>query len=64
MFHMFGIYAMYVPTIVHKVSETNSSFHAHSRKGLMSSFQEFSSSIDKTFILAGGLGTRLSLFEV
>ena len=27
-------------------------------------FQEFSSSINKTFILAGRLGTRLSFYEV
>ena len=27
-------------------------------------FQEFFASFDKTFILAGGLGTRLSFYEV
>ena len=33
-------------------------------KSLISIFQEFSSSINKTFILAGRLGTRLSFYEV
>ena len=33
---------------------------AHSGKSLISFFQEFSSSINKIFILARGLGTRLS----
>ena len=33
-------------------------------KSLISIFQEFSCSINKTFILAGGLGTGLSLFGV
>ena len=32
---------------------------AHSGKGLISVFREFSASIGKNFILAGGLGTRL-----
>ena len=31
---------------------------------LISVFQEFTSSINKTLILAGGLGTRLSFYEV
>ena len=36
----------------------------HSRKSLIPIFQEFSSSINKTFILSGRLGTRLSFSEV
>ena len=32
---------------------------AHGGKSLISVFQEFSTSISKTFILARGLGTRL-----
>ena len=31
---------------------------------LISVFEEFFASIDKTLILAGGLGTRLSIYEV
>ena len=49
--------------ISHKISETNSSFHVKWEK-FNSVFQEFSSSINKTFILSGGLGTRLSFYEV
>ena len=37
---------------------------AHSGKGLISVFREFSASIGKNFILAGRLGTRLSFYEV
>ena len=37
---------------------------AHHRKSLISVFQEFSDSINKTFILAGRLGARLSFYEV
>ena len=37
---------------------------AHNGKSLISIFQEFSSSINKTFILAGRLGTRLSFYEL
>ena len=48
-------------TIAHRISETNSSCHG---KSLISIFQEFSSSIKKTFILARGLGTRLSFYAV
>ena len=33
-------------------------------KSLMSNFQELFASINKTFILAEGLGTRLSFYEV
>ena len=37
---------------------------AHSGETLISVFQEFSSSIGKAFILAGGLGTGLSFYGV
>ena len=36
----------------------------HNGKSLLSVFQEFSSSINKTFILVGKLGTRLLLYGV
>ena len=36
----------------------------HNVKSLISVFQEFSASINKTFILAGRVGTRLSFHEV
>ena len=53
-------------TMAHRISGTNS-FSCeigHSGKDLITIFQEFSSSIDKAFILAGGLGTRLSFYGV
>ena len=37
---------------------------AHYRKSLISVFQGFVASIDKIFILAERLGTRLSFYEV
>ena len=37
---------------------------AHYGKNLISVFQELFASIDKIFILAGRLGTRLSFYEV
>ena len=37
---------------------------AHYRKSLISVFQEFFASINKVFILAGRLGTRLLFYEV
>ena len=46
-------------TITPKISETNSSFHIKKRKNLVSIFQEFSCSINKTFTLARIQGTRL-----
>ena len=52
-----------IPTITHKIFETNCCFHVKWRasgKSLISVFQEFSTSINKTFILAGSPGTRLS----
>ena len=36
----------------------------HNGKGLISVFQEFSASINKAFILAGGLGAGLLLYGV
>ena len=36
----------------------------HSGKGLISVFQEFSASIGKAFILAGGQGTGLSFYGI
>ena len=36
----------------------------HNGKTLVSAFQEFSASINKTFILAGRLGDRLSFYGV
>ena len=52
------------PTITHKVFETNSGGIAHYGKSLFSVLQEFFASINKTFILAGGLRTRLSFYQV
>ena len=37
---------------------------AHGGKGLISVFQGFSASIGGVFILAGGLGSRLSFYEI
>ena len=50
----------------HKIFETNSSFHVKKRTTGKASFffQEFSASINKNFILAGRLDTRLSFYEV
>ena len=48
--------ALSVTTTIHKIFETNSSFHYF--------FPELFASIDKIFILAGRLGTRLSFYEV
>ena len=52
------------PTIIHKIFENDSSFHVHYEKSLISVFQKISASINKIFILAGRLGTRLSSYEV
>ena len=46
-----------------KIPETNSSFQPKG-KSLISIFQDFSSSINKTVILARRLGTKLSFYEV
>ena len=48
-------------TIIHEGLETNSCEITHCRKSLNSvaSIQEFFASINKIFISAGGLGTRL-----
>ena len=50
-------------TVTHKTFETNSSFHLKGRRKEKAPFQTFSSSINKTFILVGRLGTRLSFYE-
>ena len=50
--------------MAHKVSETNSCEIAHKGKSLISIFQVFSFSINKAFILAGGLATGLSFYVV
>ena len=50
-------------TPFHKIFETNSSFNVKLREKLISVFQKFFAIIDKMFILAGGLGTRLSFYE-
>ena len=52
------------PTIIHKIFETNSCEIAHYEKILISVFQEFVANINKIFILAGRLGTRLTFYEV
>ena len=36
---------------------------AHNEKGLISVFQEILVNVNKTFIFAEGLGTRLSFYE-
>ena len=54
----------FLETIIHKISEINSCQIAHNGKGLFFIFQEFSSSINKTFILARRLGTGLSFYKV
>ena len=49
--------------ITHKIFETNSGFHLKCRatgKFQLSAFQEFSASINKTFMLVGRLGTMVS----
>ena len=56
-----------VATMAHRISGTNSSFRVEWRtagKVLISIFQEFSSSINKAFILAGGLDAGLSFYGV
>ena len=64
---LFQNLAFILPTMAHKISEANSSFHVkygYSGKSLISTFQEFSSSVGKTFVLAGRLGAGLSFYEV
>ena len=49
-------------TISRKIFETNSRYHVKERtacQSLIPVFQEFLASINKMFILAGRLGTRL-----
>ena len=47
--------------MIHKILECEI---AHYGKSLVSVFQEFFASINKIFILAGGLRTRLSFYGV
>ena len=56
----------FAPTIIHKISETNSSFlvTVHYGKSLVSVFQELFANINKIFILTQKLGTRLSFREI
>ena len=51
-------------SIFHKIFETNSCEIMHYGKSLISGFQEFFVSINKTFILAARLGTRLTCWTV
>ena len=57
-------------TITHKIFEANSKYLrfsceiAHNGKSLISVFQEFPASVNKTFILAERQVTRLSFYEV
>ena len=44
--------------------ETYSSFHEKCRKSLVSVFQQVFASINKIFILAGGVGTRLLFYSI
>ena len=55
-----------LPLIIHKMFEANSNFHENSalREKLVSDFQNFLPSINKIFIFAGRLGTRLSFPEL
>ena len=53
-----------ISTIIHKMFETNSGFHVHHGKGLISVFQEIFARISETSILAGKLDTRLSFYKV
>ena len=53
---------MVLPTMAHRVFGANLVFvrMAHRGRGLIFVFQEFAASINKAFILAGGLGAGLS----
>ena len=58
---------MFPKTTTHKILATNSSFNMKERttgKKIISVFEEVSASINKTFILAGRLNTRLLFYEV
>ena len=50
---------MFLETIIHKIFETNSNFHVTAQygKSLISVFREHFASINKIFILAGGLAS-------
>ena len=62
--HSLSLTALVAGTrIIHKISEFSCEI-THYGKSLISDFQEFFDSINKTSILAGGLGTTLSLYDV
>ena len=53
-------------TTTHKIFETNSSFHMKWRttgKSLISVFKGFFPTVNKTSVLPGRLGTRLSFYD-
>ena len=54
-------------TIIHKIFQTNSSFHVKKmlyEKGLIAVFWDIFASIKKKSILEGTMATRLSFYEV
>ena len=57
---------MFLDTIIHKIFETNSNFHVTAQygKSLISVFREHFASINKIFILAGGLASALPCYGV
>ena len=61
-----SFYLMQQSRIIHKLFDTNSSFHVkyvHCGKSLISVFWEFFASINKNFILTGRLGSKLLFYE-
>ena len=61
----FSLLIDWLPTVIHKLFGTNSSFEiVHYRKSLISIFQEFFFSINKILIFAGTLGARPSFYGV
>ena len=50
-------------SIIHKIFEANFISNSALREKFNLFFQEFFASINKIFILAGRLGTRLSFYE-
>ena len=54
---------LFPETILHKICETDASFHVNGalRGSLNAVFQEVFASINKAFILAGGLGVKTLL---
>ena len=61
------VVSRFLSTIIHKIFETNSSFHVkktHYEKSFISIFQEYFNSFNKIFVLARRLVTRLWDFEI